>query len=51
MFYQPEKISLLARFKEKSFPGVFVGLTLLAMVGWVYLLSSLFLKFLLWYFS
>ena len=51
MFYQPEKVSLLARFKERSFSGAFVGLTLLAMVGWVYLLSSMFLKFVLWYFS
>ena len=51
MFSQPEKVSLLARFKERSFSGTFIGLALLAMVGWVYLLSSMFLKFMLWYFS
>ncbi|WP_146984882.1 hypothetical protein [Bradyrhizobium macuxiense] len=52
MFYpQEEKNSLLARFKEKSVSGVFVGLTMLAMAGWIYLLSSMFLKFMLWWFS
>ncbi|MDH2380208.1 hypothetical protein [Bradyrhizobium sp. CER78] len=52
MFYpQEEKNSLLARFKEKSVSGVFVGLTVLAMAGWIYLLSSMFLKFMLWWFS
>ena len=52
MFYQQEeKTSLLARFKEKSVSGAFVGLTVLAMAGWIYLLSSMFLKFMLWWFS
>ncbi|WP_167350127.1 MULTISPECIES: hypothetical protein [Bradyrhizobium] len=50
-FPQEEKNSLLARFKEKSVSGVFVGLTVLAMAGWIYLLSSMFLKFMLWWFS
>lgn len=47
----PEKMSLLLRFKERSVSGVFVALTVLAMVGWVYLLSSMFVRFVLWYFS
>lgn len=52
MFYpQEEKHSLLARLKERSVSGAFVGLTLLAMAGWIYLLSSMFLKFMLWWFS
>lgn len=52
MFYpQEEKNSLLARLKEKSVSGAFVGLTLLAMAGWIFLLSSMFLKFMLWWFS
>lgn len=52
MFYpQEEKNSLLVRLKEKSVSGVFVGLTVLAMAGWIYLLSSMFLKFMLWWFS
>ncbi|MCC8982198.1 hypothetical protein [Bradyrhizobium acaciae] len=52
MFYrQEEKNSLLVRLREKSVSGVFVGLTVLAMAGWIYLLSSMFLKFMLWWFS
>jgi len=51
MLYRQEKASLLTRFKEKSVSGVFVGLTLLAMAGWIYLLSAMFLKFVLWCFS
>ena len=47
----PEKMSLLLRFKERSVSGVFVTLTVLAMVGWIYLLSSMFVRFVLWYFS
>ncbi len=45
------KFALLARLKERSLSGVFVGLVLLAMTGWVYLLSTMFLKFALWWFS
>lgn len=48
---QPEKMSLLLRFKERSVSGVFVALTVAAMVGWIYLLSSMFVRFVLWYFS
>ena len=47
----PHKMSLLLRFKERSVSGVFVTLTVLAMVGWIYLLSSMFVRFVLWYFS
>ena len=45
------KFPLLAQVKEKSLSGVFVGLILLAMTGWIYLLSTMFLKFTLWFFS
>jgi hypothetical protein len=51
MLYRPEKTSMLAKVKERSFSSAFLGLTLLAMVGWVYLLSSIFWKFLVWCFS
>jgi hypothetical protein len=51
MLYQPEKVSLLTRVKEKSFPGAFLALVVLAMAGWIYLLGSMFVKFLLWCFS
>lgn len=51
MSSQPEKMSLLLRFKERSLSGAFVALTVLAMVGWIYLLSSMFVKFVLWFFS
>jgi hypothetical protein len=48
MLLQPEKVSLLARMRERGLSGAFLGLALLAMAGWVYLLSSIFLKFVLW---
>jgi hypothetical protein len=51
MLYQPEKISLLTRVKEQSFSGAFLALVLLAMAGWIYLLGSMFVKFVLWYFA
>ncbi|MGX9432348.1 MULTISPECIES: hypothetical protein [Bradyrhizobium] len=47
----PEKVSFLTRVKERSFSGAFLAVALLAMVGWVYLLGSLFLKLMLWSFS
>jgi hypothetical protein len=50
MLYQPEKLSPLSKIKEKAFSGAFFGLALLAMAGWVYLLSSIFLKFVVWCF-
>ena len=46
-----EKIPLLVKFRENGLSGAFVGLVLLAIVGWVYLLGTLFLKFMLWCFS
>ena len=48
MFLQPEKASLLTKLKERSYSGAFLGLALLAMAAWAYLLSSMFLKFVLW---
>jgi hypothetical protein len=51
MLYQPEKVSLLTRVKEQSFSGAFLALVLLAMAGWIYLLGSMFVKFVLWCFS
>jgi hypothetical protein len=51
MSYQPEKMSLLLRFREKSLSGAFVALTLLAMAGWIYLLSSMSVRFFIWMFS
>jgi hypothetical protein len=44
MLSQPEKVSLLTRVKEQSFSGAFLASVFLAMAGWVYLLSSIFLK-------
>jgi hypothetical protein len=51
MLYQPEKVSLLTRVKEQSFSGTFLALALLAMAGWIYLLGSMLVKFVLWCFS
>jgi hypothetical protein len=51
MVSTPEKIPLLVKFRENGLSGAFVGLVLLAMAGWVYLLGTLFLKFMLWCFS
>ena len=47
----PEKVSLLARVKERDFSGAFLGLVLVTMAGWVYLLGSIFLKCVFWCFS
>ena len=51
MHYRPERISVLAKVKERGFSGAFLGLALLAMVGWIYLLSNILFKFVLWCFS
>jgi hypothetical protein len=48
MLSTPEKVPLLSRAKEKAFSGAFLVVALLAMAGWVYLLSSIFLKFVIW---
>jgi hypothetical protein len=50
MLYRPEKISLVSRIGENIGAGVFFGVALLAMAGWVYLLGSIFLKFVVWCF-
>jgi hypothetical protein len=50
MLVAPEKIPLLSRLREQTFPMVFFGLALVAMVGWVYWLSSIVLKVVLWFF-
>jgi len=51
MLSRPERISVLAKVRERGFSGAFLGLVLLAMVGWIYLLSTIFFKFVLWCFS
>ena len=51
MVSTPEKTPLLVKFRENGFSGAFIGLALLAMAGWVYLLGTMFLKFMLWCFS
>ena len=48
MLYLPEKLSLLARVKERGFSGAFLGLVLVAMAGRVYLLGSIFLECVFW---
>ena len=48
---QPQRTSPLLRLKERSLSGAFVTLTVLAMVGWIYLLSSTLVRFVLWFFS
>jgi hypothetical protein len=50
MLYAPEKFPLLSKVRERSFPVVFFGLALVAMAGWVYWLSLLVLKIVLWCF-
>jgi hypothetical protein len=42
--FLPEKVSLLARVKERGFSGAFLGLVLVTMAGWVYLPGLIFLK-------
>jgi hypothetical protein len=51
MLSEPEKISLLTRMKNGGFSGAFLAIALFAMAGWLYLLSSIFMKFVLWCFS
>jgi hypothetical protein len=48
MLYTPEKMPVLAKAKDKAPSAAFFGLALLAMAGWMYLLSAIFLKFVLW---
>jgi hypothetical protein len=51
MLSSPEKVSLLSRVRETAFSLAFFAVALLAMVGWVYWLSSIVLKITLWCFS
>jgi hypothetical protein len=51
MLPQPEKVSLLAKVREKAFFLTFFATALLAMAGWIYWLSSIVLKIVLWCFS
>jgi len=51
MLYRPERPPLISRVGELTVGGVFVGLSLLAMAGWVYLLGWMAVKFLVWSFS
>jgi hypothetical protein len=48
MVCRPEKMALFGRAKEKALSRALVGLALLAMAAWIYLLSRVFLKFVLW---
>ena len=51
MLSRPEKVPLLLKAKELAFFGSFFGLAMLATIAWVYLLGSIFLKFVVWCFS
>jgi len=51
MLYHPEKVSLLSKAREAAFALAFFTSALLAMVGWVYWLSSIVWKIVLWSFS
>jgi diacylglycerol kinase len=48
MLHSPEKIPVLAKAKDMAPSAAFFGLALLAMAGWMYLLSTFFLKFVFW---
>jgi len=48
MLYRTEKISWLPKMREMAFFGAFFGLSLLTMAGWMYLLGSIFVRFVLW---
>jgi hypothetical protein len=43
-----EKIPLRSKAKENALSGAFLVSVVLAMAGWVYLLSSIFLKVIVW---
>ena len=44
----PHRASFLTRLKDQGFSGAFLAIVLLAVVAWVYLLGTLFMKLLLW---
>jgi hypothetical protein len=46
-----QKFPLLSKVGERIFSGTFLGLALLAVAGWVYLLSEIFVKFVVWCFD
>jgi hypothetical protein len=50
MLYRPEKLPSFSKIRERAFSGAFFGVALLAMAGWMYLLSSIFLRFVVWCF-
>lgn len=51
MLYHPEKIPLLAKVREAAFSLAFFTSALLAMAGWLYWLSSIVWKIVLWCFA
>jgi hypothetical protein len=51
MHYPPEKIPLLSKVRETAFTLGFFAAASLTMVGWIYWLSSIVLKIVLWCFS
>ena len=51
MLYPPEKVPLLSKVRETAFSLAFFVVALLAMAGWVYWLSSIVLKIMLWCFA
>jgi hypothetical protein len=51
MLSTQEKVPLLSKVRERAFFLAFFASALLAMVGWVYWLSSIVLKIVLWSFS
>lgn len=40
-----------SKLKERAFQGAFLGVSLLAMAGWVYFIGLMFLKFVFWCFD
>lgn len=49
--YKQERVLLLSKVKELAFFGLFLLTALLAMAGWVYFLSSIIVRSMLWCFS
>lgn len=50
MLFAPEKTPLPSKVRERTFPVVFFGLALVAMAGWVYWLSLIVLRAVIWCF-
>jgi hypothetical protein len=51
MLYHPEKAPLLPKVREAAFSLAFFTSALLAMAGWLYWLSSIVWKIVLWCFA